>query len=121
MSRERQRRPAPHFLSVPDDSPTALKEMFNHARYRQVAGLLADAVPGFKRKQFVETATTGLAGLSLLQRMRRMTEACRATLPDDYPTALAVLKQIAPRLDHGFVSIFLCDFVGLHGHDHFEI
>jgi len=103
-----------------DSPPSALKEMFNADRYRHIAGLLADAVPGFDRKRFLAIATVKLSELSLLQRMRRMTEACRATLPGDYLSALEVLSKIAPRVDHGFVSIFLCDFVGLYGHDHFQ-
>ncbi len=103
-----------------DGTPSALKEMFNASRYRHIAGLLAGAVPGFDRKHFLASATVNLSELSLLQRMRRMTEACRATLPGDYLSALEFLGQIAPRIDHGFVSVFLCDFVGLYGHDHFE-
>src|SRR5882672_8879683 len=52
--------------------------------------------------------------------MRRTTEACRATLPGDYLKSLAILKHIAPRVTEGFVGIFLPDFVGQHGHDHFD-
>jgi 3-methyladenine DNA glycosylase AlkC len=110
----------PYNLPMPDDTSPALKEMFNAARFRQLAGLLTDACPGFDRKRFVALATAGLAELTLLQRMRRTTEACRATLPEDYLEAVAVLKRIAPRVQHGFVGIFLPDFVGQHGHAHFD-
>jgi len=52
--------------------------------------------------------------------VRRATVAAQATLPKDFPKALAVLKRIAPHLPEGFVGIFLPDFVGQHGHDHFD-
>jgi 3-methyladenine DNA glycosylase AlkC len=105
---------------MPQEAQPALKEMFNAARYRQIADLLADAHPGFDRKQYIAVATTGLGDLTLIQRMRRATEAAHATLPKDYPKALAALKKIAPRMPAGFVGIFLPDFVGQHGHAHFE-
>jgi 3-methyladenine DNA glycosylase AlkC len=98
----------------------ALKEMFNPARYRQIAALLANAHPGFDRQRFIAVATAGLDELTLIQRMRRATAAAYATLPADYPQALAVLKRIAPRMPEGFVGIFLPDFVGQHGQAHFE-
>jgi 3-methyladenine DNA glycosylase AlkC len=103
-----------------DEGQPALKDWFNATRYRQIAGLLADAHPGFDRKRFLAVATTGLDELTLIQRVRRATEACHATLPADFPKAVAALKRIAPRVQHGFVGIFLPDFVGQHGHAHFE-
>jgi 3-methyladenine DNA glycosylase AlkC len=105
---------------MPDEAQPALKDWFNGARYRQIADLLADAHPGFDRKRFLAVATTGLDELTLIQRVRRATEACHATLPADFPKAVAALKRIAPRVQHGFVGIFLPDFVGQHGHAHFE-
>jgi len=105
---------------MPDEAPPALKEMFNAARYRQIAGLLAEAQPGFDRKRFLAVALHSLDGLTLLQRVRRATAAAHATLPGEFPKALAVLKRIAPRMPDGFVGIFLPDFVGQHGHGHFD-
>jgi len=105
---------------MPDEAQPSLKEWFNVARYRQIADLLTDAHPGFDRKRFMAVATTGLDDLTLIQRVRRTTEACHATLPQDFPRAVAVLKQIASRVQHGFVGIFLPDFVGQHGHGHFD-
>lgn len=103
-----------------DETQPALKEMYNPARYRQIAGLLAEAQPGFDHQLFLAVATTGLAELTLLQRVRRTTEACRAALPSDYLEALRVLTRLAPNVGHNFVGIFLPDFVGQYGHAHFE-
>lgn len=105
---------------MPDDAQPALKDWFNVARYRQIASFLADAHPRFDLKRFMAVATAGLDELTLIQRVRRATEACHATLPSEFPQAVAVLKRIAPRVQHGFVGIFLPDFVGQHGHRHFE-
>jgi 3-methyladenine DNA glycosylase AlkC len=102
------------------DPQPALKDWFNVARYRQIADLLADAHPSFDRKRFLAVATAGLDDLTLIQRVRRATDACHATLPADFPQAVGVLKHIAPRVQHGFVGIFLPDFVGQHGHGHFK-
>ena len=105
---------------MPDEAQPALKDWFNAARYRQIADLLDEAHPGFDRKRFLTVATTGLDELTLIQRVRRATEACHATLPADFPKAVAALKRIAPQVQHGFVGIFLPDFVGQHGHGHFN-
>jgi 3-methyladenine DNA glycosylase AlkC len=103
-----------------DEAAPALKEIFNAARFRRIAAMLADIEPGFDRKQFLQLATTGLEPLSLLQRLRHGTVALRATLPQDYPTALAVLRKLAPRIDENFAGLMLPDFVGVYGHDHFN-
>lgn len=95
--------------------------MFNAAYYRRVAELLAAEQPGFDRKRFVALATNGLGDLTLIQRMRRATVAARATLPPDFPEAVSVLQRLAPRLPSGLTGIWLPDFVGQHGHGHFDL
>ena len=105
---------------MPDEVSPALKEMFNAARFRQIATLLTDVHRGFDQKQFLQLATTGLEPLSLLQRMRQGTHALHATLPASYPKALGVLRKLAPKIEHGFVGIMLPDFVGVYGHEHVD-
>lgn len=116
MARQR----ATYTTPMPAEPQPALKDWFNAARYRQIADLLADAHVAFDRKRFLDVATAGLDELTLIQRVRRATNACHATLPADFPKAVAALKRIAPRIQHGFVGIFLPDFVGQHGHAHFD-
>jgi 3-methyladenine DNA glycosylase AlkC len=103
-----------------DAASFELREMYNPAYYRRVADLLGAEHSGFDRKRFLAIATAGLANLTLIQRMRRTTDAARATLPDDFPAAVAVLRRIAPGLPSGFTGIWLPDFVGQHGHAHFD-
>jgi len=105
---------------MPDEAPPALKEMFNAAQFRRIADLLADVHSGFDRDRFLALATDGLGDLTLIQRVRRATDATHATLPKNFVHAVAVLKNIAPQIQSGFVGIFLPDFVGQHGHDHFD-
>lgn len=97
-----------------------LKHWFDEARYRRIADDLAELHPGFDRKSFLAHTLDGLAERSLLQRLRRTSEAMRLTLPESYPRAVAILRKLAPRFQHGFVSLALPDYVGLYGLDDFE-
>ncbi len=101
-------------------TPTpALKEMFNAARYRKMARDVAAVFPGFDQRRFLQLTLPDLEPLALLQRLRRATEALRATLPEKYPAALAVLRKVAPSYGEGFTALVLPDFVGLYGRDDF--
>lgn len=103
-----------------DSQPNALKEMFNEERFQQIAAELSAIYPAFDAAHFMELALPGLAPLTLMQRLRRMTETLYATLPKEYAAALDVLYALAPRINHGFVSIVLPDYVALYGLDDFD-
>jgi 3-methyladenine DNA glycosylase AlkC len=103
-----------------DSEYPALKEMFNAVRFRQIAKDVTAVYPRFDAKHFLKLGLADLDELNLLQRLRRVSESLRATLPADYLKALAILRKLAPRTERGFVSLFLPDFVGLYGLDHFD-
>jgi 3-methyladenine DNA glycosylase AlkC len=104
-----------------DTTPApSLKDWFDEARYRTLAGQLAAIHPRFDQKRFLRETLDGLGERSLMQRLRRTSEAARASLPLGYRESLEVLRQLAPTIDHGFVTLFLPDFVGLYGHDDFD-
>ncbi len=105
---------------MPRESAPVLKDWFDEACFRRIAGELAALHPRFHQKDFLALALDGLEPLSLLQRLRRMSEATRAALPLDYGDSLTVLRSLAPRIEHKFVTLFLPDFVGLYGHDDFD-
>lgn len=105
---------------MPESPAPALKDWFDEARYRSVAAHLADLHPRFDRERFLARSLDGLDELSLLQRLRRMTEATREALPLGYRDSLAVLRELAPRIDHSFVTLYLPDFVGRYGRDDFD-
>jgi 3-methyladenine DNA glycosylase AlkC len=100
---------------------TALKEIFNAARIRHIADETHAVYPAFDRAAFIAMATDGLDELSLMERLRRVSEALHATLPGDYRTALDILHRLAPRLNSGFVTMVLPDYVALYGRDDFHV
>jgi 3-methyladenine DNA glycosylase AlkC len=100
--------------------PDALKEMFNEARYRKIARDVAAVDSRFDEKRFLKLTLRNLEPLALLQRLRRATEALRETLPSEYPKALVVLHEVAPRWGEGFTALVLPDFVGLYGREDFD-
>ncbi len=93
--------------------------MFNAARFRRIAKDVREVYPKFDANRFLTLTLPDLEDANLLQRLRRVTEALRATSAD-YLKALALLRKLAPRIESGFVSLFLPDFVGLYGLDHFD-
>ena len=58
--------------------------------------------------------------LELKQRMRHTTECLRKTLPQDYETAINILKKAAPAVS-GFEAMTLHDYVELYGQDNWDI
>lgn len=98
----------------------ALKEWFNEARFRTMAADVAAVYPKFDSKAFLAATLPGLEPLNLMQRLRRMTEGLHATLPSDYEKTLGILRKVAPRIDHNFVTLVLPDYVSLYGLEHFE-
>ena len=98
----------------------ALKEMFDADRFRSVARELKTIDVAFDSKKFLKLALAGLDELSLMQRLRRMTECLHATLPADYHQALDRLRALAPKIDKAFVTLVLPDFVGCYGLEHFD-
>ncbi len=103
-----------------DSEYPALKDMFDAARFRRIARAAAAVYPAFDAKRFLALCLPDLESKNLLQRLRLVTDCLRATLPADYRKALAILRRLAPRIDRGFVSLFLPDFVGVHGLQYFD-
>ena len=101
---------------MPDDpTPTQLKEWFDETRYRSLAGQLAAITKQFKSEVFLNCVLEGLAGRSLLQRVHQCAVGVDAALPGGFRDKVAVLRKLAPKLDHEFVAIFMSDFVATFG------
>jgi 3-methyladenine DNA glycosylase AlkC len=77
--------------------------------------------PGFDAKAFLKLARTGLAELSVMQRMARVSECLHAVLALDFEASLPVLRALAPRLNSGFVSMCLPHYVATYGAERFEL
>lgn len=94
-----------------------LKDMFDAARYRLLAAELGKLSPAFNATAFLDHTLTGLSSRELMDRMRRTSTGVAAALSLPYREQLAALRALAPRIDRGFIGIFLSDFVAQHGLD----
>lgn len=103
-----------------ESAPAAFKEWFNTARYHTLADQIHAIEPRFDRAAFLKLTLDGLEERSLMQRTSQAAIAAHAALPGSYREQLAVLRALAPKIDHGFVTIFLPDFVARFGLDDFE-
>jgi 3-methyladenine DNA glycosylase AlkC len=99
----------------------ALKEIFDERRFRNVALNVTAIFAKFNTPKFLDIALAGLEELSLMQRLRRMTQALHATLPADYRRALDILRKLATRIEPGFATLVLPDFVGQYGRHDFDV
>lgn len=100
--------------------PAQLKDWFDEARYQQIARELARLTPSFHPKVFLQNVIEGLEERTLMQRLHQCALAVDSALPGSYRDKVEVLHRLAPRIEHGFVAIFLSDFVasfGLHDFD----
>ncbi|MEJ5059071.1 MULTISPECIES: DNA alkylation repair protein [unclassified Pseudomonas] len=104
-----------------DQSSPALKEIFNAERLQHIATEMTAVYPEFDAKAFLKLANTGLAELSVMQRMARVSECLHAVLPLGYEASLEVLRALAPRLNSGFVSMCLPHYVATYGAERFEL
>lgn len=100
--------------------PAQLKDWFNEARYSRLARELSAVAPRFDADLFLQLTLEGLEERSLMQRLQQCAIAVDAALPGGYRQKIGILKKLAPRIEHAFVAIFLCDFVARHGLDDFD-
>lgn len=107
-------------MSSTDTAAPALKEIFNAERLQHIADEMSAVYPAFKSKTFLKHAQDGLAELSVMQRMARVSESLHAVLPLDYEDSLEVLFELAPRLNSGFVSMCLPHYVASYGAHAFD-
>lgn len=103
-----------------DQSAPALKEIFNVERLQHIATEMTAVYPAFDAKGFLKHAKAGLSELAVMQRMARVSESLHAVIPLDYPQTLTLLYALAPRLNSGFVSLFLPHYVASYGRDDFS-
>lgn len=107
-------------MNAPDTAAPALKEIFNAERLDHIASEMSAVYPAFKAKAFLKHAQHGLADLSVMQRMARVSESLHAVLQLDYEDSLETLFELAPRLNSGFVSMCLPHYVASYGAHAFD-
>jgi hypothetical protein len=98
----------------------ALKNIFDRARYRHIAAETAAVYPRFDEQE-ISRARAARPGRTLAdaapaphQRMPARHAAGRLQ------KAIAILRKLAPRINSGFVTLVLPDYVGLYGRDDFD-
>lgn len=103
------------------EAAPALKDIFNPARMRHIADALAAVAPGVDRARFLAAALADLESLSVMERMRQVAKSLRLVLPDDYDAALAILRALAPRLNHAFAAMAVSEYAALYGLEAFDV
>lgn len=98
-----------------------LKEIFNRERLQHFAAETAAVYPAFDGERFLALASQGLDGLSIMQRLRQIAVAYRDVLPGDFGKNVEIFMSLAPRINHGFASMVLPEYVALYGQDHFDL
>lgn len=108
-------------MSDDTDGVAALKEIFNRERIAHFALETRTIHPAFDADRFSRLALENLDSLSIMQRLRQIAIAFHDVLPGGFENNLEILKVLAPRINHGFASITLSEYVALHGQDHFDL
>ncbi|WP_317896720.1 DNA alkylation repair protein [Aurantibacillus circumpalustris] len=99
----------------------SLKEMFNQVFYKTLANEFSKADNNFNSNKFLDEVTKNIEALSLNQRMRRTSEVLKSTLPSDYKKAILIMQKVILNTKTGYTNLVFPDYVGLYGHDHFEV
>ena len=97
-----------------------LKNLLGLQAIATIADAGTAATPRFDRPMFVQTASDGLDGLSIMERVRHIADALHGALPQDYGATLDALRAMAPRLTHGFQAIAITEVVARHGLGEFD-
>jgi len=98
-----------------------LKELFNKKFYVHLSNEIQKVFKGFNSANFLIDVTQNIDALSLNERMRNTSVVLKKYLPQDYKKAIEVLYKVIPNTQRGYTNLVFPDFVGLYGHDHFDI
>lgn len=111
------------------------KEVFHRAAIKAMGLAIARNTQEFNHKRFVSLATANLDSLELKQRSEQIYRALLALLPDDFPTAAAVLRaSLHPACDgnaqragvtdegiQGWMIMPIAEYAGRQGGQHLTI
>lgn len=108
---------------------TAFKNMINAEVAQYIADKLVIVHPPFPAAEFMQKVVAQLDALELKARISMMAKELRATLPADYPTAVAILINAMcstppnpkPTMEGGFSIAPIAQFVEDFGLDHPDV
>jgi len=98
------------------------KNIFNSQYVADLAEAVKARCPLFEEESFVAgVLDDGWESRELKERMRHISTTLHKFLPDDYQTALNILRQTAPQLNrYGFACMVFSDFVEVYGLDDYD-
>lgn len=99
----------------------ALKDMFNKDFYQRLADAFRRADKNFNTSQFIKEVNSGIAGMSLNQRLRHTTVIMKKHLPDDYKTSVSIILNVIPEFKSHYTCFIFPDFVGQYGHEYVSL
>lgn len=99
-----------------------LKNMYDQAFFDNLTAAFQQVYLAFDRAAFLaQIYDEAWEARTLKERMRHITHVLRRSLPDDYRSALDIMKQAAPLLhQYSFQVIFFPDFVEVYGLDDWD-
>ncbi len=99
-----------------------LKDIFFSDKFiAELRQAIKEAYPDFNLAEFNRLIyTDDWEGKELKQKMHHITQGMVATLPKDYPQALKILTEVAPKFE-GFNVLIFPDFVESCGLDNWEL
>jgi len=95
-----------------------LKELFNHAFYKQFAIEFNKVDPSFETEAFLKSVTSGLEERSLNERMRYTSVVLKSFLPADYKQSIEILRSVIPAMKPGYTTLVFPDYVSQFGLEH---
>ena len=98
-------------------TPALLKDILGPQALIVIANAGASVSRRFDKVAFLNTASDGLAALSIMDRVRHIADALHVALPTQYADALEIVGAMAPQLTHGFQAIAVTEFVARYGLD----
>ena len=101
-------------------APALLKDILGPQALKIIADAGTTASPRFDRSAFLAAASAGLDALSIMERVRHIADALHAALPDDYASALDIIRAMGPRLKHGFQAMAVTEYVARYGIGDFD-
>lgn len=90
--------------------------------FTELANAIQGVYPKFDRKEFHRLVNgDDWESKELKEKMRHTTHCLRATLPENYPEALKILSEVAPRFGGSFDAMVFPDFVECYGLDEWDV
>lgn len=101
-------------------APVLLKDLLGPQALDTIADAGHAVSAQFNRKEFLDHALAGLQDLSIMERVRHIADALKVALPNDYLSALVIIRAMMPKLKPGFQAIAVTEFVARNGLKDFD-